>query len=184
MNKISEVSDDKVDTNEEEDLTKLFAIEEDDEEDNASDEDDEEVGNVDMENDEDGEEVEENSEQADGEDEEIDSDDEVLGGGMDELDIFKRREEKKGKLDMEKISQTQNSDESQGKGILDQIQVFDEMVKVRIRMQKLLQASATLPLTSNIPHFNMRSSERTKLVRVTFIFFHDVYLILSCMNKH
>ena len=100
MNKISEVSDDKATTNEEEDLTKLFAIEEDEEEDNGSDEDDDEVGNSDTDNDEHGEEVEENSEQADGDDEEIDSDDEVLGGGMDELEIFKRREEKKGKLDM------------------------------------------------------------------------------------
>ena len=44
--------------------------------------------------------------------------------------------------------------------------LYDQMVKIRIRIQKILQTAALLPTHMNIIHYNQRANDKTKMVRL------------------
>ena len=95
-------------------------------------------------------------------DEEIDSDDEILGGGMDDMDIFKRKKNETNRQTAKKIEKTE---EANGKAVLSQIEIYEQFVKIRIQLQKLMQAAALLPKMQQIIEFNQRADLNTKKVR-------------------
>lgn len=155
---------------EEEDLTKLFAVEAgSDEEDEIDDEEME-----DEENEDDDREMEVDDEndlsnykvpyedRHDADDESIASDDVgELDNGLDDLDIFKRREEEKpAKTYVDE--QTKNVNE--GEAIMIQMEIFDKMIKTRIRLQKLMQSAALLPKYAKMNEFESRSGDQSQML--------------------
>ena len=98
---------------------------------------------------------------------EIDDEDEILSdeageldGGLDDLPIFNR--EKKSE---------QKSETEIGQGVILQYELYDQLVQARIRIQKLLNAAAQLPLPENIEIFNRESSEDSQNVSTNQFFF-------------
>ena len=67
------------------------------------------------------------------------------------------------------------------KGILAQFEIYDRMVKTRIRLQKLMQLAALLPKYNKIALFNSRSSEGTRQVGIdgTVIMNQVKFLVFS-----
>merc|ERR1711892_280284 len=148
----------------EEDLTKLFAVEA------GSDEEDEEGDDDDREGEEDEMEVDGDNladykvpyqDRHDADDESIASDDAgELDNGLDELDIFKRREESKP---VEALMSEQEKNEREGGAITRQMDVFDRMIKTRIKLQRVMQTAALLPKSTQMGHFQGRTGNQQLL---------------------
>ena len=99
----------------------------------------------------------------DDDDEEIASDDEDIGG-LEDHDIFQRRKEAKENQTTNKLESEQEKNQREGKGIISQMDLYDQMVKIRIRIQKILQTAALLPMHTHIIHYNQRANDKTKMV--------------------
>jgi len=170
MNRETTENKNEVNDVEEEDYTKLFAVQDDVDEEGEDGDDDE--GDEDGE---DGEDVDEEMEEDDpnvwgedgpaddDDDEEIASDDEDIGG-LEDHDIFLRRKEAKENQTTNKLESEQEKNQREGKGIISQMDLYDQMVKIRIRIQKILQTAALLPMHTNIIHYNQRASDKTKMM--------------------
>ena len=102
----------------------------------------------------------------DDDDEEIASDDEDIGG-LEDHDIFQRRKEAKENQTTNKLESEQEKNQREGKGIISQMDLYDQMVKIRIRIQKILQTAALLPMHTHIIHYNQRANDKTKMVSET-----------------
>ena len=81
------------------------------------------------------------------------------------MDIFKRREEEKpAKTYVDE--QTKNVNE--GEAIIIQMEIFDKMIKTRIRLQKLMQSAALLPKYAKMNEFESRSGDQSQMVCTIF----------------
>ena len=93
----------------------------------------------------------------DADDESIASDDVgELDNGLDELDIFKRREEEKP---AKSLMTEQEKNITEGSAITQQIEIFDKMIKTRIKLQKLMQTAALLPKYAKMREFESRNGD-------------------------
>ena len=127
----------------------------------------------------------------DDDDEEIASDDEDIGG-LEDHDIFQRRKEAKENQTTNKLESEQEKNQREGKGIISQMDLYDQMVKIRIRIQKILQTAALLPMHTHIIHYNQRANDKTKMVRqqsMPYVRFNLSYGLLikpdfRCTIKH
>ena len=97
----------------------------------------------------------------DADDESIASDDAgELDNGLDELDIFKRKEESKP---VEALMSEQEKNEREGAAITRQMDVFDRLIKTRIKLQKVMQNAALLPKSDQMGHFEQRTANQKLL---------------------
>ena len=61
--------------------------------------------------------------------------------------------------------QTKNVNE--GEAIMIQMEIFDKMIKTRIRLQKLMQSAAFLPKYAKMNEFESRSGDQSQMVCTT-----------------
>ena len=113
----------------------------------------------------------------DADDESIASDDVgELDNGLDELDIFKRREEEKP---AKSLMTEQEKNITEGSAITQQIEIFDKMIKTRIKLQKLMQTAALLPKCAKMREFESRNGDAGQKVILASFSEVSVFLVVE-----
>ena len=116
----------------------------------------------------------------DADDESIASDDVgELDNGLDDLDIFKRREEEKP---AKSLMTEQEKNVTEGSAITQQIEIFDKMIKTRIKLQKLMQTAALLPKCGKMREFESRNGDAGEQVFLVF-FIRDFKTVLVAQRN-